>query len=292
MKTLALCAVAATLLATGCTLGPQYVRPDPRAPVAWNAARQITATKDGKRVEVTAQEPAEPWWSAFSDPVLDELIATATQRNLDLKVARARVLEARANRGIVNASLYPQVNLGATGERGNTRIPNQNRTIGLFDTGFDAAWEIDLFGGNRSRVTAADALTEAREDDERATLLSLQAEVARNYLELRDAQNRLRLTRDNIASRRDIAELTRTLRRAGLRSELDVSQARSQYLALEAEIPVLQTAVEAAQHRIEVLLGYAPGTLGTPWQMRGRSRSQDSPSFSRNPLQCWRGDRT
>src|SRR5207342_1872391 len=108
MRAIAL--VAVVLLATGCTLGSQYVRPDPKAPVAWNAARQIAA-KDGKRVEVTAQEPAEAWWTAFSDPVLDELIANATQRNLDLKVARARVLEARANRGIVNASLYPQVNL-------------------------------------------------------------------------------------------------------------------------------------------------------------------------------------
>ena len=132
------------------------------------------------RVEVTERQPATPWWTGFSDPVLNRLIETAVARNLDLKVARARVLEARAARGVANASFFSQVNAGAVAERGNTRIPNWDQTIGLFDTAFDADWEIDLFGGLRSRVQAADALGEARQDDERATLVSLRAEVARN----------------------------------------------------------------------------------------------------------------
>jgi NodT family efflux transporter outer membrane factor (OMF) lipoprotein len=256
----ALAVITVASLLGGCTVGPQHVRPDPKAPLAWHAASQIEP-KDEARVEITDRQPETPWWNGFSDPVLDRLIEAAVARNLDLKVARARVLEARAARGVATASLFPQVNAGTIGERGNTRIPNQNQTIGLFDAAFDAGWEIDLFGGIRSRVRAANALAEARQDDERATLLSLRAEVARNYLELRDAQNRLQVTRANIASRRDIAELTQALRRAGLRSELDVSQAQSQSLALEPNIPVLQTAIDASQRRIEVLLGYTPGSL-------------------------------
>lgn len=251
--------VPVSLLA-GCTVGPQYVRPEPKAPPAWHAADRIHP-EDSTRVELTERQPETSWWTGFGDPVLDRLIETAVARNLDLKVAQARVREARAARGVANASLFPQVNAGAAGERGNTRIPNQNRTIGLFDAAFDAGWEIDLFGGLRARVQAAEALTQARQDDERATLLSLRAEVARNYLELRDAQNRLQVTRANIASRRDIAELVRSLRQAGLRSELDVSQAQAQSLALEPNLPVLQTAIEASQRRLEVLLGYTPGAL-------------------------------
>jgi outer membrane protein TolC len=136
------------------------------------------------------------------------------------------------------------------------------------DAGFDAAWEIDLFGATRSGVKAADAVVQSSVDEAHDTLLTLRAEVARNYLELRDAQTRLRVTRENMASRREVAALNATLRQAGLRSELDVSQARSLYLALEPQIPVLETAIDRSMRRIEVLLGETPGvltaTLATP----------------------------
>jgi len=251
---------------SGCTVGPEYVRPDPKAPLAWNAAK---ATDDDRVRQVQSADRGQErsWWAAFNDPMLDQFIDTAVTRNLDLRIARARVLEARASRGVSAAQLYPEINLVGTGERGNRRLVTQNRTVGLYDAGFDAAWEIDLFGGTRSRVQAADALVEASVDEERNTLLTLRAEVARNYLELRDAQTRLQVTRENTTSRRDVASLTATLRRAGLRSELDVSQARSQFLALEPQIPVLVTAIDRSTRRIEVLLGEAPGALSATLAM-------------------------
>jgi NodT family efflux transporter outer membrane factor (OMF) lipoprotein len=250
-------AVIAALL-TGCAVGPKYEGTGVQAPANWTDAGAATEV-----AKPTASVVAEPraWWRDLGDPTLDRLIERAAEQNFDLQRARARVLEARAGQVVTASRLYPEVTAGARGARQSTQPLGQEQTVSLFEATFDAAWEIDLFGANRSRADAAGALAQGARFQADAVLLSLRAEVARNYIELRAAQNRLQLAQDTLASRRDTAALVKSLRAAGLRTALDVTQAESQVLALEAQIPPLETAVQASARRIDTLLGQAPGTL-------------------------------
>jgi NodT family efflux transporter outer membrane factor (OMF) lipoprotein len=243
----------------GCAVGSEYRKPEAGTPTGWMASG-IEGSAE-KVVTGRLAETDRAWWTLLGDPTLDRLMQAAERENFDLKRARARVLEARASRRASAAQLYPEVGARASAARGNALVIGPDQTLSLYEAAFDASWEVDLFGATRRRVEASDALARAAEEGAADVLLTLRAEVARNYIELRAAQNRLDLAFDTLRARRDTVALVTALRTAGLRSGLDVTQAETQTLALQAQIPTLQTAVTAAARRLDTLLGRTPGTL-------------------------------
>lgn len=308
--------VVATVLATaGCTVGPNYRKPDVTVPAQWSSPTTAPATS---APATTQPVDLAHWWASLNDPTLDSLIERAVSSNLDLRMAEARVREARAQRGIVAADLWPQVSGGGgytyRGDSLNARshaegasagwknqaigtavravggqivgagggsiaqtavealgsgISNASRanvgqlprSTNLFQAGFDASWEIDVFGGVRRAVEAAEADIQAAEEDRRDVLVTLLAEVARNYVELRSVQRRLEIAAENIAVQADTVELTRTLAAAGLTSDLDVAQAEAQLASTRSQVPVLETLQRQIMHQLGVLLAQSPASL-------------------------------
>lgn len=258
-------ALALTVLG-GCAVGPDYKPPAVTLPPSWDAAEPGGA----------AQPPTDLalWWRAFNDPVLDALIDAALAENLDLKVSAARVREARAQRVIAAAGFFPS--LGANGAYQYTRPFSENSQFGqllssggaapppslltdsLYQGEFDAAWELDVFGGIRRGVEAAEADLAAAEDDAWAVRLTLLAEVARSYVDIRALERRLVIANENLDSQRASVELTESRLRSGLASELDVSQARSLLATTEAEVPALESQREQTLHALALLLGREP----------------------------------
>jgi multidrug efflux system outer membrane protein len=257
----------------GCAVGPNYQMPDMRTPAMWSEAPQNGVT--------TQPLQRTRWWRTFNDPVLDALVERAVRANIDLRQAEARVREARALRGVAAADFWPTSNVSGSYARSRRSenasaaqvgplngsptlgggVPSGELEQGLFQSGFDARWEIDLFGGVRRSIEAADADLAASVEDLRGVLVTLLAEVARNYVEVRGFQRRVDIAQDNIRSQQDTLELTRARFDAGLTSELDVAQAASQLATTQAQVPTLETAVRQGIHRLSVLLGLAPGAL-------------------------------
>ncbi|MBL9000601.1 MAG: efflux transporter outer membrane subunit [Phycisphaerae bacterium] len=256
-----------------CTVGPDY-----KQPVSPAAAGQF-ASLNGEDVKAAAApispgdtDPLAPgalrsWWGAFGDPTLNALVERAVEGNPDLKIATARVREARALRGIEVSNLYPRVNANGVYERGRSSAnqgegnPEAGSTTNFFDAGLDASWEIDVFGGIRRSVEAADAELAAVEEGRLAVFVSLVAEVARNYVELRSFQRRVEVNQSAIRAQRETLELTESLAKAGISSELEVEQSKAQLAARESQLPPLVTGVRASNYRLSVLLGEEPGSL-------------------------------
>jgi outer membrane protein, multidrug efflux system len=211
-------------------------------------------------------EPPQAWWKEFGDPELDSLIDRAVHANLDVAIAQARVREARALHEFSSGALLPQVNAHAVYTRSklseNTAQPGTAQPQNLWDVGFDALWEVDLFGSNRSAVSAAQAGLEAAEENRRDALVTLLGEVARNYVELRGAQQQIALTKANAESQRRTLELTRSRFQAGLSTQLDVARAQTLLSNTDSLVPSLEIRVASAVHQLSVLLGEPPATLG------------------------------
>src|SRR5216684_1338199 len=217
------------------------------------------------------------WWATLNDPELTSLIDRAIKSNLDLKVASSRVLEARAARRITRADLLPTVESRDSAQRVRGGLTsglfNVNKgSLGgsnlltpfesnVFQLGFDASWEIDFFGGHRRAREAATADVAAIGEARRTVLVSLLAEVARNYSELRGFQRRLEITNQNIKLQEDSLELTRVRAEAGLGTQLDVERQAAQLDSTRALVPSLEAAEIQTIHRLGVLLGQEPGTL-------------------------------
>jgi NodT family efflux transporter outer membrane factor (OMF) lipoprotein len=248
-----------TGLLVGCTVGPNYRRPEVPVPATWRQAEQAGVSRGVTTVAA--------WWQTFQDPVLDRLVQRAVAANLDLKVATARVREARALRSISAADRVPAVSAAGTAarvrdsENALPRPPGFDFEHDLFITGLDASWELDFWGRVRRSVEAADAAVEAAEDAQRDVLVILLAEVARNFTEVRGAEQRLAIARQNIQTQRDSVDLTRIRFEAGLGTEVDVAQARTLLATTQAQVPILEAARDAAIHRLGVLVGKPPGTL-------------------------------
>ena len=252
-------ALIVTGLLVGCTVGPTYRQPEIPVPATWRQAEQPGVSPGGT--------PVTAWWQTFRDPVLDRLVQQAIAANLDLKVATARVREARALRGITAADRVPMVTASGTAahvrdsEHGLPRPPGFEFEHDLFIVGLDASWELDFWGRVRRSVEAADAGVDAAEDARRDVLVILLAEVARSFTEVRGAEQRLAIARENIQTQQDSAELTRVRFEAGLGTEVDVAQARTLLATTQAQVPSLEAARDAAIHRLGVLVGEPPGTL-------------------------------
>jgi len=233
------------------------------------AARSIRRESSGITVSADPKNLAA-WWTTLNDPELSRLIERAAAGNLDLKKAEARVREARARRGLIKAGFYPTLDASGSATRsrgsadtGPTAITytGPTATTDLFSAGLDASWEIDLFGGVRRSVEAADADLQAAGEDLHDTLVSLLAEVGLNYVDLRTAQARLAVTETSLKSLDETQSLAKWRSQAGLGDELAVEQARYNLESARSQIPTLLTAIAEAQNRLAILLGKAPGAV-------------------------------
>jgi NodT family efflux transporter outer membrane factor (OMF) lipoprotein len=198
----------------------------------------------------------------LNDPVLTNLMEQARAGNLDLRQAEARLKQARAQRGVARADLFPTVSANGTGSRTKSSSEaGMGTTANFFSNGFDASWELDLFGGKRRALESARASWQASQEDWRDVLVSLFAEVALNYVEVRSYQVRLSIAEASIASQGETYDITRWRREAGLTTQLDVDQARRSLEQTRADVPSLRTSLEQAKYRLAVLLGRPPGAL-------------------------------
>lgn len=266
--------IAALLTAcilSGCEVGPNYQRPKTAVPQAFgNYAKPAT-----RPAATTRPVLAIDWWKTFGDPELDSLIERALQSNLDLKLAEARLREARAREAFANGGFYPTLNANAgySHQRMSTNAQPFASVAGsqfkfpfeydLYQAGFDASWEIDVFGGQRRSIEAATADVAASIQDARGVMLSMTAEVARNYVELRGLQAELDVARHNLAAQKQTVDVTQNLRKQGVGTELDVSRAVAQAATTESQIPLLENLRWQAIHRLALLLGLDPNALAT-----------------------------
>ncbi|WP_250474700.1 efflux transporter outer membrane subunit [Caballeronia sp. GAFFF1] len=291
-----LCIPMLALAMSACTVGPDFKPPAADAPGNWNdMQRAQNATPDARAphadapsVASTSADPDPRWWKQFDDPTLDSLIDRAVAGNLDLQSAVLRIAQAReqsvsaAAQGLpqisANASvmreqlglkgllesqgLYSRIDsLGANGAPIRQGLDSATGPVTLFQDGFDASWELDLFGRVRRSVESADAETQAEIESRNDALVSLEAEVARTYAQLRGAQSIRQITLDEIDAEQQILDLTREQARVGLTSQQDVQSASAQVGALQAQVPSLEAQIAQAMNGLAVLTGSTPGTL-------------------------------
>jgi NodT family efflux transporter outer membrane factor (OMF) lipoprotein len=255
----AILALAAALTCSGCALvGPDYRQAEPQAPGQWH-----TELDKGLSADPTEPEILAHWWTVLNDPLLTSLEERAVAGSLTLKEAASRIREARALRGISQAGLWPD--LTGSGATTRSRASKNNSGSGsdkdLYAAGFDAGWELDIFGGRRRAVEAAQADLEASREDLHDALVTLLAEVALNYVDLRSGQARLAVAEANIAAQQHTYDLNLSRYQAGLIDELAVQQSLYNLEHSRSQIPVLQIGLAAAANRLAVLLGRNPGAL-------------------------------
>jgi outer membrane protein, multidrug efflux system len=256
--------VAGVFVLAGCAVGPDYQHPNTVLPASWQEAQQ--AGLDTRPATLTK------WWTEFNDKLLDSLVERATQSNLDLAVAEARIREARAVLGFTGADLWPTLDVSGSYSRIRTsesalgvgRLAPQgggNLEQNLFRTGFDSDWEIDVFGGTRRRIEGAEANIGFAIEDRRDVLVTLLGDVAKNYIDLRGLQRRLTVTQANLAAQRETLGITKVRFDAGLANDFEVAQAEGLVNTTEAQIPPLESALKQTAYRLDLLLGAQAGTL-------------------------------
>lgn len=242
----------------GCAwVGRDYVRPDTAPPETWHSR-----LAGGLGSSAADAQGLAHWWKTLDDPVLTGLIEKALENNLELKTASARLREARAQHSAVKSNLFPTLDAnGSVSKSRSSGGDDAGSTKTMYSAGLDAGWEIDFFGGVRRLVEAADADIQAAAEDLNDVLVSLSAEVAVNYIEMRTSQARLDVARANLDTQQETYELTRSRFMAGLDDELAVSQALASMESTRARIPALDTSINEAKNRIAVLLGEFTGSV-------------------------------
>ena len=253
------------LTLTGCvTVGPDYQpSPVPQAKVADIAA---ASAKQGRAASLTRESLAD-WWKVFNDPMLSALVQEALQGNLDVRQARAKVRQARAQLVINQAGLFPSVD--AKGSYQQTRSIVSYTTDDeavraentYYSAGFDATWEIDIFGGTRRGVEAAKADIQSQQASLESVWVSLAGEVAQTYVSIRSYQQRLQVAENNLKAQADTLDILQARFKAGLSDELDVQQARYNLEKSRSTIPTLKSGLERSFNALAVLVGQMPGQL-------------------------------
>ncbi|SOE98950.1 efflux transporter, outer membrane factor (OMF) lipoprotein, NodT family [Burkholderia sp. OK233] len=287
--------ILACLVMTGCTVGPNFERPQTTTPDVFN--RTQSAQAPSKAIE---SEFSPEWWKLFNDPLLDSLEQQLADANLDVAAASARLRQSRAEQRIAGAEEYPTLDgaasydrergspngilslLGATPTGSQAQSASGGTPLGvaplpgskgspaynLYQFGFDASWELDIWGRARRGVEAATALSDASYEDRNAILLSARAELARDYIQLRDTQALLQIAKQNLEIAHDATRLTQTRVHEGVTTDLDVANAMAQAESIESLIPTLESRCETTINAIGVLLAMEPGalqqTLGEP----------------------------
>ena len=259
-------AVLSGLCLIGCAVGPNYRRPEPNAPKTWNR----TDATQPPVADASAQGDLSQWWRGLNDPLLSELVDEAQRQSLDLRMARARLRQARALLAVAGAGRFPSVAGSASATHSESTAGAGVASGGAatiagnqLSAGFDASWELDVFGGVHRNVEAAVADEESASASLDGARVSLVAEVARNYVSVRSLQIRLGIALTNATVQNATHELTQFRAQAGLASAQDVYQARANREQTLAQVPSLQLSLAEAEHRLEILLGLAPGTLQT-----------------------------
>jgi len=251
---------------TGCTMGPDYQKVEPQVANHWQAGqapetglKTVTSPAEGS----TSPESLKNWWKSFGDATLDHLMVVALADNLDVKIALARIDQARAERRGTRAELFPTVNVATGAQRQSNPFPGFAPGIkfNLFELGFDALWEIDLFGRQQRRLEAASADLEGAGEHYQQSLVILTADLARSYIEYRNLQNLLKITQANLDAMQGSLGLTEKLFKEGVGTRHDVVRARAQAETTEAQIPALEARQIAGLRQLEVLVGQQPGAL-------------------------------
>ncbi|MHB8885781.1 MAG: efflux transporter outer membrane subunit [Methylovirgula sp.] len=278
------------VLLAGCAVGPNFVPPDPGLPqTSFLAASTRESTqKDAARSTLLAP-PNPDWWSIFHDPRLTSLEQRVAESNLDVKTATLRLAESRFERNATASAQLPTLGANTSYER---QKPSENGLLGLFSQGFsgnsangsygnmpggipgnltspfslwqygfDASWELDLWGKIRRQVESANAQVVVAVEQRRGVLISSFAEVARDYMQLRGVQMQIKIAKDNLETARQILDVSRTRAQRGLTTGLDVEDAAAQVDAVRAELPDLQRQESEAINALSLLLGEAPGAL-------------------------------
>ena len=248
----------AVLILSGCMLGPDYIRPQAQTQAQWLEASD-------PRLLTEADDQLE-WWRVFDDPMLTSLIQTAYRQNLTLQIAGLRILQARAILGITAGSQYPQSQLGV-GVYSSNQLSESTASVppdtgfSNWRFGFDAAWEIDVWGRFRRGIESSNAELQASIADYDDVLVSLVAEVAATYVQIRTFERRLDLARTNIDLQQESLKLVEARVRVGATSKLDVYEALSQLRDTQSTIPELETFLRQATNALSVLLGMMPRDL-------------------------------
>jgi multidrug efflux system outer membrane protein len=247
-------------LLAGCNVGPDYHRPKTTAPAQW-VSPQVGGETNTLVTEAT-------WWKSFHDVELDALIVRAAQSNLNLRAAVARIREARATARVAAADFGPTLDANGSYARERyaangfpTYPPGIPLNADVYQTGFDATWELDVFGGTRRATQAARAEVVAAEFDRRNILLTVCAEVARQYVEARAYQRRLAVAEANIKAQAEIVALTRDRLAKGLSTDLDVQEAVALLSTTRAQTPVFENGFRGAVYQLGLLLGQHPGAV-------------------------------
>lgn len=259
--------LAAFLFLSGCAVGPDFRRPSEEVPPAWIGA-SAKAPQENRVSSMTVS--LSSWWKAFNDPVLTSLIERGIASNLDLKIASQRIRQSRAVLGQARGGLLPTLDASAGYLRSGTHAPDGEADQGsgsasgansLYRAGLDASWEIDVFGGVRRGVEAAQADVDASVENLRDVLVILVGDIGINYMDLRSLQEQLRITRDNLTTQERSAEITRKRHDAGFASALDLSNALAQTSSTKAQIPALEARISQTIYGLGLLVGDVPGAL-------------------------------
>jgi multidrug efflux system outer membrane protein len=263
----------------GCEVGPNYHRPEEKIQSNWVAPPTTQAS-------VTVQEPIQidQWWTTFNDPTLDTLIKRAAFQNLDVASAAERIRQARAEVGVATAGFFPGVNANGSYSRsfsaagGSTVIVTNNgvgtstgtstsakrvgpRPHDFWQAGFDASWELDVFGGVRRSIEAADYTLEAAEEDRRDVLIIVFGEVATDYIALRGFQQEIDIAQENLSTQVHNADIARKKKSLGTATELDIANADAVVFTTRSQIATFVSSEQQEIYALGVLLGQDPTTL-------------------------------
>ena len=255
-----------TIFMSGCTVGPNYHRPNIETPPSYRGA---APSKEGSQTAATASPTPEQsfgdqkWWDVFQDPQLQELIRTAVTQNYDVQIAAARILEAQAQLGITRADQLPSVGAGASAinQRSPREKPLPELETNASSVGASMSWELDFWGKYRRATEAARANLLAAQWARRAVVSSLVSNVAAAYFELRAYDLQLEISRRTLASRQDSLELTQKLATGGATNMLDVRQAEQLVAVASENVPNLERRIQQQENLISTLLGGNPGPV-------------------------------
>jgi NodT family efflux transporter outer membrane factor (OMF) lipoprotein len=274
LGSVALATLGCTL--AGCAVGPNFVKPKPNVPQRWSA----TATGNGTEgaAHVTAERAQTvTWWSSFNDQTLTSLVQQSAAQNLDVRQAMLRIEEAQAQIAVVEGGLWPSLSANASWNRQrlSTNTPN-GAIFGLhfpglpptlvnpysqYQLGLGASWTLDLFGTERRSLEAAGAEMQSAVEGGHAALLTMVSDVAATYIDLRGAQTRRAILERSLATQRDLLQLTRDRRNAGLTSDLDVQNATAQVGTTQAEIPLADREITVDINELSQLMAKPPEAL-------------------------------
>jgi NodT family efflux transporter outer membrane factor (OMF) lipoprotein len=255
------------------TVGPDYVPPEKKVPDKFSTKLEAVKIEPPKAeeeatketpipVKMVTQEMLGDWWQTLEDPTLTQIIERAVKGNLDLKLAQSRIREERARRGIAKSGRFPTIDAtGSTSRQQSSQESGTGKANNLHSTGFDASWEVDLFGGIQRSIESAEATVAVKEEELNDTLVTLVAEAALNYVEIRTFQARLKAAEKNLKSQEDTLQIVKDRLESGLTTSLTLEQANYNFESTKSQIPTLKIGIEQGKNGLAVLLGEFPGAL-------------------------------